>query len=86
MFTQQYTLKQSTRGLCQYDDKRYLLSDLTYVSLNPNTNEFLHKDFSGGEELVADMSDGPWAEMLIEMHEERFKRKQRQVVAKKSAR
>ena len=38
LFTQLYTLEQSKRGLCPYDDKRYLLADLPDGQPNPNTH------------------------------------------------
>ena len=86
MFTQLYTLEQSKRGLCPYDDKRYLLADLPDGSPNPNTHAYGHKDLAAEEELVPEMPDGPGTELLIERREERFKRKHRRVVATMSAR
>ena len=39
---QVYTIKQEKRGLCPYDDKRYLLVDLPDGHPNPNTHAYGH--------------------------------------------
>ena len=44
---QVYTIKQEKRGLCPYDDKRYLLADLPDGRPNPNTHAYGHRDLVG---------------------------------------
>ena len=42
------------RGLCPYDDKRYLLADLPDGRPNPNTHAYGHRDLAAEEHLVAE--------------------------------
>ena len=51
---QVYTMEQEKRGLCPYDDKRYLLADLPDGRPNPNTHAYGHRDLAAEEHLVAD--------------------------------
>ena len=51
---QVYTMAQAKRGLCPYDDMRYLLADLPDGRPNPNTHANGHSDLAGEEHLVAD--------------------------------
>ena len=51
---QVYTIEQVKRGLCPYNDKRYLLADLPDGRPNPNTNAYGHCDLAAEEQLVAD--------------------------------
>ena len=51
LFAQLYTLEQSKRGLCLYDDKRYLLADLPDGQPNPNTHAYGHRDLVGEEQF-----------------------------------
>ena len=51
---QVYTIQQEKRGLCPYDDKRYLLADLPDGRPNPNTHVYGHRDLAAEEHLVAD--------------------------------
>ena len=46
-------MEQAKRGLCPYDDKRYLLADLPDGRPNPNTHAYGHCDLAVEEDLVA---------------------------------
>ena len=59
------------RGLCPYDDKRYLLADLHDGRPNPNTHAYGHCDLAAEEHLMADQAE-PGAELLIWYTDERF--------------
>ena len=39
-------MEQEKRGLCLYDDKRYLLADLPDHRPNPNTLAYGHRDLA----------------------------------------
>ena len=67
-------MEQEKRGLCPYDDKRYLLADLPDGSPNPNTNAYGHRDLAAEKHLVADQPE-PGAELIIRHPEERFARR-----------
>ena len=71
---QVYTMEQEKRGLCHYDDKRYLLADLPDGRPNPNTHAYGHRDLAAEEHLVADQPE-PGAELIIRHPEERFARR-----------
>ena len=64
-------MEQEKRGLCVYDDKRYLLADLLDGRPNPNTHAFGHRNLAAEEHLVADQPK-PGAEIIIRHPEERF--------------
>ena len=66
-----YTVEQEKRGLCPYDDKRYLLADLPDGRPNPNTHAYGHRDLAAEEHLVADQAE-PGAELIIRHPEEQF--------------
>ena len=66
-----YTLEQEKRGLCPYDDKRYLLADLPDGSPNPNTHAYGHRDLLGEERLEVDMPERSGAELVIERRQPR---------------
>ena len=66
-----YTLQQEKRGLCPYDDKRYLLADLPDGSPNPNTHAYGHYSLAAEEQLVADMPEQAGSEMVIEQRQPR---------------
>ena len=68
---QVYTIEQEKRGLCPYDDKRYLLADLHNGRPNPNTHLTGHCDLAAEEHLVADQPQ-PSAELIVQHPEERF--------------
>ena len=67
-------MEQEKRGLCPYDDKRYLLADLSDGTPNPNTNAYGHYELAVEEHLVADQPE-PGAELIIHHREERFNRR-----------
>ena len=71
---QVYTMKQKQRGLCHYDDKRYLLADLPDGRPNTNTHAYGHRGLAAEEHLVADQPE-PGAELIIRHPEERFARR-----------
>ena len=75
---QMYTMEQEKRGLCQYDDKRYLCADLPDGRPNPNTHAYGHCDMAVEEYLVADQPE-PGTELIILHLEERFARRQVQI-------
>ena len=66
-----YTLEQEKRGLCPYDDKRYLLADLPDGSPNPNTHAYGHYELQSEERLQVDMPDRPGTELVIEQRQPR---------------
>ena len=80
-----YSLEQKKRGLCPYDDKRYLLADLPDGSPNPYTHAYGHKDLADEEEFEADMPDAPGSDLIIEHRERRFFQKHARVAKKLSA-
>ena len=80
-----YTLKQEKRGLCPYDDKRYLLADLPDGTPNPQTHAYGHKDLATEVEFEADMPELPGTDIIIEHREHRFKNKHARVAKKLSA-
>ena len=67
-------MEREKRGLCPYDDKRYLLADLFDCRPNPNTQAYGHHDLAAEEHLVADQPE-PGAELIIRHPEERFARR-----------
>ena len=75
---QVYTIEKEKRGLCQYDDKRYLLADLADNRTNPNTHAYGHRDLAAKEHLVADQPE-PGAALINRHPEERFARRQARV-------
>ena len=66
------------RGLCFYNDKRYLLADLPDSRLNPNTHAYGYRNLSAEEHLVAYLPE-PNAELKIRHPEERFARRRARV-------
>ena len=68
---QVYTMEKEKRGLCPYDDKRYLLADLPDGRPNPNTHVYGHRDLAAEEHLVVDQPE-PGAELIIRHPEQRF--------------
>ena len=73
-----YTLEDKKRGLCPYDDKRYLLADLPDNRPNPNTHAYSNRDLELEEHLVAYQPE-PGAELIIRHPEERFARRHARV-------
>ena len=64
-------LEQEKRGLCPYDDKRYLLADLPDGRPNPKTHAYGHRNLAAEEHLLADQPE-PGAELIVRHPEERF--------------
>ena len=68
---QVYIMEQEKRGLCPYDDKRYLLADLPDSRTNSNTHAYGHCDLAAEEHLMADQPK-PGAKLIIRHPEERL--------------
>ena len=67
-------MEQEKRGLCPYNDKRYMLADLPDGHTNPNTHAYGHRDLANEEHLVTDQPE-PGTELIIKPREERFARR-----------
>ena len=67
-------MKQENHGLCPFDDKRYLLADLTDRRPNPNTHAYGQSNLAAKENLVADQPEHG-AELIIRYSEKRFARR-----------
>ena len=72
-------MEQEKRGLCPYDDKRYLLADLPDGRPNPNTHAYGHRDLATKEHLVADQQELN-AELLIRHPEKRYARRHARMI------
>ena len=75
-------MEQEKRGLCPYNDKRYLLADLPDGRPNPNTHAYCHRDLAAEEHLVANQPE-PGAELIIWHPAERFARRQARVTRRR---
>ena len=75
-------MEQVKRGLCPYDDKRYLLADLPDGSPNPYTHAYGHKDLAAEEHFEAVMPEAPGTDLVVENRERRYIRKHAYVVKK----
>ena len=65
-------MEQKKRGLCPYDDKRYLIVDLPDGRPNSNTHAYGHCDLAAAEQhLMADQPK-PGAKLIIRHPEERL--------------
>ena len=64
-----YTLDQEKRGLCPYDDKRYLLAELPNGTPNPNTHAYGHRELAAEANIDMDMPDQPGADLIIEQRQ-----------------
>ena len=71
-------IKRFKRGLCPYDDKRYLLAELPDGRPNPNTHAYGHCDLAADEHLIADQPE-TGAKLIIRHPEERFARRHARV-------
>ena len=71
-YLQVYTIEQEKRGLCPFDDKRYLLADTPDGKPNHNSHAYGHRDLLADEILVADHPESG-AELVIKHVETRFK-------------
>ena len=69
---QVYSLEQTKRGLCPYDDKRYLLADFPDSRPNPNTHAYGHRDIANEAQLEKDVSWRPGIYIIIMRRENRF--------------
>ena len=61
-----YTLEQEKRGLCPYDDKRYLLADLHDGTPNPNTHAYGHHELATEVSVQMDMPEQSGTELVLE--------------------
>ena len=77
-----YSPEQEKRGLCPYNDKRYLLANLLDGSPNPNTHAYGHKDLATEERFIADMPAAPGPDLIIEHRERRFIKNHERVLKK----
>ena len=73
-----YIIKQVKRGLCPYNDKRYLLVDLADGRSYPNNYAYGHRDLAAKMHLVADQPE-PGAKLIIQHSKERFAKKHARV-------
>ena len=78
LYFQMYTMNQVKRGLCPYDDKRYLLADLLNWRPNPHTHSYDHHDLTTEETMVGNQPE-PGAELIIRYREKRFTRQHARV-------
>ena len=77
-----YSLKQEKRGLCPYDDKRYLLANLPDGSPSPNTHAYGHNYLAREERFVPDIHAAPGTDLIVEHQERRFIMNHERVVKK----
>ena len=71
-------MEQKKRGLCPYDDNRYLLADLPDGRPNLNTHAYGHCDLAAEEHLMADQLE-PGVELIIWHPKMRFSRRHARV-------
>ena len=64
-------MEQEKRGLCPYDNTRYLFADLFDGHPNLHTHAYGQRNLAAEENLVADQPE-PGAELIIRYREERF--------------
>ena len=64
-----YTLEQEKRGLCPYDDKRYLLAELPDGSPNPNTHAYGHYNMAAEVRVKTDMPQQSGTELVVEQQQ-----------------
>lgn len=62
-------MEQDKRGLCPYDDKRYLLADLPNGTPNPNTHAYGHRDLATEAHVDMDMPERSGTELIIEQRQ-----------------
>ena len=75
-------MEQEKRGLCPYDDKRYLLADLPDGPPNPKTYAYGHCDLAAEEHLMADQPVHG-AKLIIRHPEERFAQRHARVTKRR---
>ena len=64
-----YTLEQEKRGLCPYNDKRYLLADLPDAAPNLNTHVYGHHELSTEVRVLIDMLEQSGTELVLEQQQ-----------------
>ena len=64
-----YTLEQGRRGLCSYDDKRYLLADLHDGTPNPNTHAYGHHEYAAEVRVQMDMPEQSGTELVLQQQQ-----------------
>ena len=64
-----YTLEQEKRGLCPYDEKRYLLADLHDGTPNPNTHAYGHHELATEVRVQMDMPEQSGIELVLEQQQ-----------------
>ena len=62
-------MEQDKRGLCPYDDKRYLLADLPNGTPNPNTHAYGHHELATEVHVEMDMPERSGTELIIEQRQ-----------------
>ena len=62
-------MEQDKRGLCPYDDKRYLLADLPNGTPNPNTHAYGHHELATEAHVEMDMPERSGTELIIEQRQ-----------------
>ena len=62
-------MEQDKRGLCPYDDKRYLLADLPNGTPNPNTHAYGHHELATEAHVEMDMPERSGTELVIEQRQ-----------------
>lgn len=83
---QVYSLEQTKRGLCPYDDKRYLLADFPDGRANPNTHAYGHRNLANEAQLEEDAPERPGSDIIIARRENWFVKRHARVVKKVAAR
>jgi hypothetical protein len=64
-----YTMEQDKRGLCPYDDKRYLLADLPDGTPNPDTHAYGHRDLAAEAHVEMDIPERTGTDLIIEQRQ-----------------
>ena len=64
-----YTLEQEKRGLCPYDDKRYLLADLPDGTPNTNTHAYGYHELATEVRVQMDMPEQSGTELVLEQQQ-----------------
>ena len=77
-------MEQEKRGLCPYDEKRYLVAEWLDGRPNTYTHAYRHRDFISEKNLVVDHSK-PGAELFIKFVEERLDRRHARVIRQLSS-
>lgn len=62
-------MEQDKRGLCPYDDKRYLLADLPDGTPNPDTHAYGHRDLAAEAHVEMDIPERTGTDLIIEQRQ-----------------